>query len=88
MDIDKILIELNSCEDLEKLETVYKQCLGKEGTITVAFKWLKGLNPETKKQEWQKLADARTAINDRYNKIKKVFEIINNAKISNSYNLI
>ena len=55
LDINKLSEEINSCEKISDLEAVKTSVFGKNGSITKAFKELKSLEEEAKKQRAQVL---------------------------------
>ena len=55
LDINKLSEEINSCEKISDLEAVKTSVFGKNGSITKAFKELKSLDEEAKKQRAQAL---------------------------------
>lgn len=70
-DYKQPLKELESIKTLEALETFFQTYLGKQGTLTLAFKEMAALSPEEKKEAGKVLSEAKTTLNEAYdNKIQ------------------
>ncbi len=82
MDLNKILLEIEQVDNLEKLEELKKKYIWKKWIITLEFKNLKNLSPEEKKEKWKILADLRqnieNAIKEKYEELfkKQINEIL------------
>ena len=66
IDIKGAKAELENVADLEQLESFFQQYLGKNGSITLAFKQMGSLSPEEKKSLGQELTDAKNQVTEAY----------------------
>ncbi|MDD3262499.1 MAG: phenylalanine--tRNA ligase subunit alpha [Candidatus Absconditabacteria bacterium] len=60
------LKELETIQTLEQLEEVFQKYLGKQGSLTLAFKEMASLSPEEKKEAGKTLSEAKTLLNEAY----------------------
>ena len=60
------LQELEKVANLEQLESFFQQYLGKNGSITLAFKQMGSLSPEEKKSLGQELTEAKNQVTEAY----------------------
>lgn len=80
MDLKNIEQEIQNIDNLEQLEEVKKQYLGKKWTITLEFKTLKDLSIEEKKEKGQYLAKLKEDVEKLFN---KKFDDLYKQKIDN-----
>jgi len=60
------LKELETIQTLEQLEEVFQKYLGKQWSLTLAFKEMASLSPEEKKEAGKTLSEAKTLLNEAY----------------------
>ena len=60
------LQELEKVANSEQLESFFQQYLGKNGSITLAFKQMGSLSPEEKKSIGQELTEAKNQVTEAY----------------------
>lgn len=58
--------ELENIKTLETLEEFFQKYLGKQGTLTLAFKEMAALSPEEKKEAGKILSEAKTLLTEAY----------------------
>ncbi len=63
---EKILQALDTCTTISQLEDFFHMYLGKTGEITSAFKNLKSLSPEQKKEQGSALKEIKNTIEQAY----------------------
>ncbi|HCB51776.1 TPA: hypothetical protein DEP21_04400 [Patescibacteria group bacterium] len=61
-DINKAVQELEQVHTSEQLESFFQTYLGKQGSLTLAFKDMASLSPEEKKEAGKVLSEAKTVI--------------------------
>lgn len=66
IDSKQILKELENIHTLEALEEFFQKYLGKQGTLTLAFKEMASLSPEEKKEAGKVLSEAKTLLTEAY----------------------
>lgn len=72
-DIDAALKSIQATQDEQSLESIRLQWLGKQGTITKAFKGLGAIDPKEKAATAQQLNQAKDQLNAAINAQKKYF---------------
>ncbi len=65
-DINKAVQELEQVHTSEQLESFFQTYLGKQGSLTLAFKDMASLSPEEKKEAGKVLSEAKTVIWSAY----------------------
>ena len=71
----KALNAFQTVQTLQELQAAYDTFLGKKSDLSEISKSMKTLDPEAKKSIGQALASARSAIEDRYETLRKKLEI-------------
>ena len=72
---DEIIQSLQSCTTSDQLESVYQALLGKQWTLSAAFKQLWWLSAEEKKVRWQELSSIKATVTDSYKSLLRWFHI-------------
>lgn len=62
MNLENIAQEIESCQNIDELESVKKKYIGKKWIVNEQFKVLKDLSPEEKKEKWQELSNFKDQI--------------------------
>ena len=65
-DYKQALIELETVDTVQKLEDFYRKYLGKQWSLTLAFKSMATLSIEEKKEAGKVLSESKTIINEAY----------------------
>jgi len=73
--IQDIILQLEQASSLESLETIFGEYFGKKGSISRLFSTLKDLEPQQKKEVWQKLSHMKTTITSVYKQRKTKLEV-------------
>lgn len=60
--LQDIQSSFDTLSDRASLDTRYQSYCGKQGTVTLWFKWLRDLSPEEKKTQWPLLKDAKALV--------------------------
>lgn len=66
IDSKQALKELEKINDIVQLEEFFQTYLGKQGTLTLAFKEMAALSPEEKKEAGKVLSEAKTTLTESY----------------------
>lgn len=72
--MDEALEQINSSEELEKLNEIRVAFLGKKGELTSVLKSMKDVAPEDRPKVGQLVNEARTAIEEKLEEKKSAFE--------------
>ena len=62
LDLNLIVEQINSVDNLEDLEKLKKEYIWKKWKITLEFKNMKDLSPEERKQKWQFLSELKSKV--------------------------
>ena len=75
IDIKAVKAEVEKISDVDQLESFFQQYLGKNGSITLAFKQMGSLSPEEKKSLGQELTEAKNQVTEAYEAKQRALSI-------------